>query len=106
MSQTHDEMACLRRNLNAMRLDLALVRARMVLKTKYSADQPRVPSGNPDGGQWTSGDGGGDGSRSSSSRTGTDTPTRAGTRNQTGQSILLAGGFTKEQLNLSVQEFT
>lgn len=28
---------------------------------KYSADQPRVPAGNPDGGEWTSG-GGGDGS--------------------------------------------
>ena len=25
---------------------------------KYSPDQPRVPAGNPDGGQWTSGNGG------------------------------------------------
>ena len=31
--------------------------------TKYRPDQPRVPAGNPDGGQWTDedGDGGGDG---------------------------------------------
>ena len=28
---------------------------------KYSADQPRVPAGSRDGGQWTSGDGGGSG---------------------------------------------
>jgi lysozyme len=28
---------------------------------KYSPDQPRVPAGNPDGGQWTSGGGGSDG---------------------------------------------
>lgn len=30
---------------------------------KYSPDQPRVPAGNPDGGQWTSGGGGGSGSQ-------------------------------------------
>jgi hypothetical protein len=29
------------------------------LGRKYSPDQPRVPAGNPDGGQWTSGDGSG-----------------------------------------------
>jgi hypothetical protein len=28
------------------------------LDRKYSPSQPRVPAGNPDGGQWTSGDGG------------------------------------------------
>jgi hypothetical protein len=28
---------------------------------KFNPDQPRIPAGNPDGGQWTSGDGGGNG---------------------------------------------
>jgi HK97 family phage portal protein len=31
------------------------------LERRYAPDQPRVPAGNPDGGQWTSGGGGGDG---------------------------------------------
>ena len=31
------------------------------LVRKYSPDQPRMPAGNPDGGQWTSGGGGGAG---------------------------------------------
>ena len=34
---------------------------------KYSPDQPRVPGGNPDGGQWTSGDGDGASTNSASS---------------------------------------
>ncbi len=33
--------------------------ARLALLRKYSPDQPRVPKGNPDGGQWTSGSGSG-----------------------------------------------
>lgn len=32
---------------------------RRLLDQKYNANQPRVPAGNPDGGQWTSGGGGG-----------------------------------------------
>jgi hypothetical protein len=32
---------------------------------KYSPDQPRVPAGNEDGGQWTDGGGGSGGSNSS-----------------------------------------
>jgi hypothetical protein len=31
---------------------------RRLLDQKYNANQPRVPAGNPDGGQWTSGGGG------------------------------------------------
>jgi hypothetical protein len=30
-------------------------------RRKYSPDQPRVPAGNPDGGQWTDAGGGGGG---------------------------------------------
>ena len=48
------ELAICRTNLALLNLEIALFR-------KYRPDQPRVPAGNPDGGQWT--DGGGDGSR-------------------------------------------
>jgi len=44
----------LRAMLSDLKLDLVLQR----LRRKYSPDQPRVPAGNPDGGQWTSGGGG------------------------------------------------
>src|SRR5262249_21194402 len=30
---------------------------RLLIQSKYSPDQPRVPAGNPDGGQWTTDDG-------------------------------------------------
>ena len=33
---------------------------RFLLAWRYNPDQPRVPAGNPDGGQWTSGDGSGE----------------------------------------------
>jgi hypothetical protein len=35
---------------------------RFVHAFKYNPNQPRVPAGNPDGGQWTDGNGGGGGS--------------------------------------------
>jgi hypothetical protein len=40
----------------------ALLLQRQLVSRKYNPSQPRVPAGNPDGGQWTSGDGGGSGS--------------------------------------------
>jgi hypothetical protein len=54
------ELHALRGVLAGISLDLKLLRLAHFFKG-YSADQPRVPAGNPDGGQWTSG-GGGDGS--------------------------------------------
>src|SRR5947209_6343370 len=44
--------------LAALDVELKLCRLRYLLR-KYSADQPRVPAGSPEGGQWTSGGGGG-----------------------------------------------
>ena len=38
---------------------LAGARVSAAKDRKYSPDQPRVPAGNPDGGQWTSGSGAG-----------------------------------------------
>jgi hypothetical protein len=46
------------------RLDLLICDIKMEglrLMVKYDANQPRVPAGNPDGGQWTDGGGGGGG---------------------------------------------
>jgi hypothetical protein len=39
--------------------DAGLRAARLALWLRYDPDQPRVPAGSPDGGQWTSGGGGG-----------------------------------------------
>jgi hypothetical protein len=59
------EIAAIRRDLDALARDLprafaeaaTLAKAELgaVLAKKYNPDQPRVPSGNRDGGQWTSG---------------------------------------------------
>jgi hypothetical protein len=67
LRQRRTEIAAIRRDLEALSRDLhkafeaaatlAKAELRAALK-KYSADQPRVPAGNPDGGQWTTGDGG------------------------------------------------
>lgn len=43
-------------SLASARVALAEIKLLRVLR-KYSPSQPRVPSGNPDGGQWTSGGG-------------------------------------------------
>ena len=55
--------------------------ARFALATKagFKPDQPRVPAGNPDGGQWTGGGGGGGVSRAAAERKpGAESPTRGG----------------------------
>lgn len=39
----------------AYRVEVAFLRLRLSLRA-YHADQPRVPAGNPNGGQWTDGD--------------------------------------------------
>jgi hypothetical protein len=63
--QRRAEIAAIRGELEAIKRDfqkageecLALVKAelRAALAKKYNPDQPRVPAGNRDGGQWTSG---------------------------------------------------
>jgi hypothetical protein len=35
-----------------LRSSLALLKLELVLSRKYDPNQPRVPAGNPDGGQW------------------------------------------------------
>jgi len=48
-------LAAIRAGLNEVKAELARRRA---LDAKYSPAQPRVPAGNPDGGQWTDRNGG------------------------------------------------
>src|SRR3712207_6683082 len=52
------ELLRIRQGLIGLQLDLALLKLRRALWRKYRPDQPRVPAGNPDGGQWTSEGGG------------------------------------------------
>src|SRR5262245_21655404 len=47
-------------DLAALRLKLAIVRLYLVIKAGFNPDQPRVPAGNPEGGQWTYGLGAGE----------------------------------------------
>ncbi len=51
------EIVLLRRRLVSLKAQTRLLRHE--LARKYNPDQPRVPAGNADGGQWTSGGGGG-----------------------------------------------
>jgi hypothetical protein len=91
LRQRRAEIAAIRRDLEALSRDLhkafeaAATLAKAELQAalkKYSTDQPRVPAGNPDGGQWTNGDGGGGSPSSSSDATapGTVNPTRYAAR--------------------------
>jgi hypothetical protein len=78
-----------------LRVELMLHHLR--LRRKYSRDQPRVPSGNPGGGQWTSGGAG--------TRTASDVHTPTSPQHDNGAPIVLAGGFTSEQRGMTVQSF-
>ena len=81
----------------------------LALERRYSPDQPRVPAGNSDGGRWTSGGGGGGvvGAESDAeSPSGGRTPLGDhGPRNGGSRSFEVGGGFTPEQLDMSVQDF-
>jgi hypothetical protein len=51
------ELAQIKSDFAALRFQIALAkRARAQCKANFNPDQPRVPAGNPDGGQWTYGD--------------------------------------------------
>ena len=65
-------LAALREEVASIKADL--LRRRLAAQTKYSPAQPRVPAGNPRGGQWTdrSGGGGGFGGFGSGDSTGTE----------------------------------
>jgi hypothetical protein len=51
----HTELLRLRADTAALRFQLEMIKsARLLLKANFNPNQPRVPAGNPDGGQWTS----------------------------------------------------
>ena len=52
------EVLRLRRDIASLRFEFELSKLGSS-RRKYLSDQPRVPAGNPDGGQWTSEGGGG-----------------------------------------------
>jgi hypothetical protein len=67
---------------------LMLRREALLLRLKYHPAQPRIPAGQPGGGQWASGsdaEGGGDGSSD--------------------EGILLAGGIHEADKSLTVQQY-
>jgi hypothetical protein len=60
------QLAAARRTLLRLTAEVAALKSELKLRQllrslKYSPDQPRVPAGNPDGGQWTSVNGGANG---------------------------------------------
>ena len=51
------ELDAIRWQLAGVQVEIKLMRFGLALRAS-NRDQPRVPAGNPDGGQWTSGDDG------------------------------------------------
>jgi len=47
------ERLAIKLTLAGLNFELALLRRALRLKANFDPDQPRVPAGNPDGGQWT-----------------------------------------------------
>jgi hypothetical protein len=72
---------------------------------KFSADQPRVPAGSPEGGQWTSGGGGvGEASAGDSDASGEEPSTSDGGGLDADARVQLAQGDTSYDVDLSEQE--
>ena len=57
---TSSKLHRLRSIIHAENVELKLRQLARAVKTNFNPNEPRVPAGNPDGGQWTTG-GGGDG---------------------------------------------
>jgi hypothetical protein len=56
-SDWDSEILALRASIAATRVEVALMRLQLAWK-RYDPNQPRVPAGSPEGGEWTAGDGG------------------------------------------------
>jgi hypothetical protein len=69
-------LAAMRDELNEIKAELAR-RRRLAEQTKYSPDQPRLPAGNPRGGQWTDRSGGSGNSYDATPSTGAVTDARS-----------------------------
>jgi hypothetical protein len=55
--ESERERLALQRSLDELRLELAAIKRDLLLRKAFDPNQPRVPSGNRDGGRWTSGEG-------------------------------------------------
>lgn len=62
------ELARIRHELAGLELDLQGLKLRRALERRYDPNQPRMPAGQPGGGQWTVGDGGGEAGESERAR--------------------------------------
>jgi hypothetical protein len=87
------EVAQMRRELVGFQLDLAIIRLRRALARKYRPDQPRVPAGNGRESGRFADNGPVQGAGPKNERQGSDAR------------VVLAGGFTNDQLSLTVQDF-
>jgi hypothetical protein len=72
----------------------------LAFKAGFNPNQPRVPAGNSDGGQWT---GGGSGSSDASGGTSAAISRQSAVAPRGGFQVV--GGFTKEQMGLTVETF-
>lgn len=90
------EAAAARWAFAVAQLELRRLRFALLLRKGYNPNQLRVPAGNPNGGEWTSGGGAAQ----------TTAPRQEEDRRLKPQNrYRLAGGFAKEQLGMSVQSF-
>ena len=83
----HTQVLQLRSKNAAIRVELAALRCILALKAGFDPNQPRVPAGRPEGGQWT--DSGGE---SSASRLAEPASESADARAQRRKQHVLAGG--------------
>jgi hypothetical protein len=83
----HTQALQLRSKNAALRVELAALRCMLALKAGFDPNQPRVPAGRPEGGQWTA-DGGGSDARTVAEPASESADARAQRRKQ----HVLAGG--------------
>ena len=93
LADVEDDLFSLK--LDLLRKDMLALREEFDFLKKYRPDQPRVPAGVPTGGQWTR-DGGNSGRTPSAATQGVSAGNGA---------FRVVGGFTEEQLTMTVQEF-
>ena len=91
------EFARMRCEHASMRVDLALIRLQHVLAKEYNPKQPRVPAGQPGGGQWTDGD--------DSGINPDDIVNPQWASGKPDARVILAGGIKPEDHGLTVEQF-
>jgi hypothetical protein len=87
------ELAQMRSELVGFQLDLAIIKLKRALARKYRADQPRLPAGSGrESGRWAGGE--------------SPAPVAPHDATPHGEArVVLAGGFTSEDMNLTVDQF-